>query len=221
MVKFVLGNVSANCPVCGVICSFEYMGNRNVEYGTITQTVPGGTTFYKLLRCAACGRGAMAETKAPTGMGYAHSNELISFYPPSTDRLRIPTDVPDGIRHEFEEAELCGSVGAWRAGSALLRSTLEKTLVASGYTKGSLAARIDEAAKDQAITGPRAKRAHAEVRVLGNDVVHDEWREVTGEEFELAHHYVQRILEDLYDDRPTVEASLIAAGRLKPPPPPS
>ena len=32
-----------------------------------------------------------------------------------------------------------------------------------------------------------------------------------------AHHYMQRILEDLYGDRPTVEKVLIAKGKLTPP----
>jgi hypothetical protein len=43
---------------------------------------------------------------------------------------------------------------------------------------------------------------------LGNDVLHDDWREVLPGEYEDAHKYTQRILEDFYDDRPTVEARL-------------
>jgi hypothetical protein len=54
------------------------------------------------------------------------------------------------------------------------------------------------------------------VRVLGNDVLHDEWREVTPEDAEKAHHYVQRILEDFYDDRSTVESELRSKNRLPP-----
>jgi predicted NAD-dependent protein-ADP-ribosyltransferase YbiA (DUF1768 family) len=50
--------------------------------------------------------------------------------------------------------------------------------------------------------------------LFGNDVLHDEWREVTGEEYEAAHHYVQRIVEDFYDPRAEVEATLIKSGRL-------
>jgi hypothetical protein len=75
------------------------------------------------------------------------------------------------------------------------RSALEKALKANGYMKGSLAARIDEAAGDGVITEARRKRAHEDVRVLGNDVLHDEWRSVTDDEVTAA-HYVQRILED-------------------------
>jgi hypothetical protein len=142
---------------------------------------------------------------------------LGDFYPRTIDTLPIPQHVPLGVQSEFREAELCASVGAWRAGSSLLRSTLEKTLAANGYDKGSLAARIDEAAVDGAITAARSKRAHEDIRVLGNDVLHDEWREVTQDEFDLAHHYAQRILEDFYDDRPSVEALLISKGRLKAP----
>jgi len=128
--------------------------------------------------------------------------------------LDIPISVPEGIRNEFAEAELCASVQAWRAASALLRSTLEKTLRANGYKKGTLRDRIDEAAMDGVITEARKKRAHEDIRVLGNDVLHDEWREVEGNEFNSAHRYAQRILEDLYDDRASVEALLKAKGRI-------
>jgi hypothetical protein len=48
---------------------------------------------------------------------------------------------------------------------------------------------------------------------LGNDVLHEDWREVTFDEYEEAHKYAQRILEDFYDDRATVEGRLTAKGR--------
>lgn len=67
------------------------------------------------------------------------------------------------------------------------------------------------------ITASRSRKAHEDIRVLGNDVLHDEWRAVTQDEFDLAHHYVQRILEDFYDDRPSVEALLMDKGRMQKP----
>jgi hypothetical protein len=66
------------------------------------------------------------------------------------------------------------------------------------------------------ITEARKERAHQEVRVLGNDVLHDAWRAVDKDEAMLAHHYVQRVLEDFYDDRGTVEKLLTSTGRLPP-----
>lgn len=164
--------------------------------------------MYRLLRCAGCGRGGIAVL---LGGNY---DVLFDFYPKTIDALEIPDSIPQGIEAEFREAELCCSVGAWRAASALLRSTLEKTLKANGYTKGTLEKKIDEATSDGVLTAARKQRAHDEIRVLGNEVVHDEWREVTPEEVEMAHHYTQRILEDFYDDRDAVEAILKKKKRI-------
>jgi Domain of unknown function (DUF4145) len=97
---------------------------------------------------------------------------------------------------------------------------LEKTLKANGYTRTNdpslrdLQKRIDAAAADGVISDARRKRAHEDIRSLGNDVLHDDWRDVIPEEVENAHRYTQRILEDLYDDRATVEALLIAKNRI-------
>jgi hypothetical protein len=112
-----------------------------------------------------------------------------------------------------------------RAASALFRSVLEKTLKANGYTKGTdpslrdLQKRIDAAAADGVITQARQKKAHDDIRALGNDVLHDDWRIVTDDEVEDSHRYTHRILEDLYDDRPTVLAILIAKNRMPAPAP--
>jgi hypothetical protein len=48
-----------------------------------------------------------------------------AFYPSCTELASLPADVPTDIVAEFREAELCASVRAYRAGSALLRSVLE------------------------------------------------------------------------------------------------
>jgi hypothetical protein len=50
--------------------------------------------------------------------------------------------------------------------------------------------------------------------VLGNDVLHDEWREIPEEDVEAAKHYMQRILEDFYDDREAVLKLLRQANRV-------
>lgn len=92
-----------------------------------------------------------------------------------------------------------------------------KTLAANGYAKGTLAARIDAAAADGVITAARQRRAHDDVRSLGNDILHDEWRPVTSDEYDAAHGYVLRIIEDLYDHRGEVEALLREKGRLPEP----
>ena len=216
---YVRGNVSARCPDCeGAVTTFERKLSGH-EFGSVT--VPGTHVIgesrytqilYVLMRCAACGRGGLAKIHS----GGPGADLLECFFPVCIDRATIPDNVPVGIVSEYREAEICASVQAWRAASALLRSALEKTLKENGYNSGSsLAAKIDEAATDGIITESRRNRAHEDIRVLGNDVLHDPWRKVEDDEFDLAHHYVQRILEDFYDDRDLVEKQLNAKGKLK------
>lgn len=211
-------NVRARCPDCGgAVVTFDFrepvreFGFVLVEGGHTFQGKPYSRIHYRLLRCAGCGRAGVA--KFHDG-GAPNDVALEDFYPHAIQAVSLPKGVPEGIVKEYREAELCTSVKAWRAASALVRSTLEKTLKANGYTNGSLQARIDQAADDGVITAARKQRAHDDIRVLGNEVVHDDWREVTSAETETALHYAQRVLEDLYDDRATVEAVLKAKGRI-------
>jgi len=210
------GNVRAYYPDCGAIATFDFRDPER-EFGYILVRVShsfNGQTFecviYRLLRCSGCHRAGVAKIHQSSGP-YA---VLEDFYPTSIEKLPIPHNVPQGIANEFREAELCASVRALRAVLALFRSTLEKALEANGYTRGNLKDKIDEAARDHVITAPRQSRAQNNIRDLANEILHGPWREVTQEEVDSAHLYTQRILEDLYDDRKTVEAHLQSLGRL-------
>jgi hypothetical protein len=146
--------------------------------------------------------------------------ELLWFYPPEPrERSNLPDSVPDGITNEFREAERCMEAGCFRAAGGLFRSVLDKTMRANGYKTNAakdLYKQIEAAAADGIITESRKKRAHDEIRSLGNDILHDEWMPVSEEDVEMAHHYAQRILEDFYDDRPSALNLLVAKGRMKP-----
>jgi hypothetical protein len=211
------GNVRAHCPDCDAITSFE-----NTHKGQFLSTVIvdkshsfDGRTFsrilYEHLRCASCNRGGMATIH---DNGRVVDGVLEEFFPISVGKANIPHEVPVGILAEYREAELCLAVGAHRAASALFRSVLEKTLRQNGFVKDNLEKKIDSAAADSIITESRRKRAHEDIRVLGNDVLHDEWREISPEDAEQAAHYAQRILEDFYDDRASVVHLLTASGRI-------
>jgi Domain of unknown function (DUF4145) len=216
-------NVSANCPTCKTITSFE-------SKQTVVRNRPhmsDGRRFNRILhilsQCAACELGGFASV---SDNGNGNDSYLDDFYPFSIDSSTLPAGVPPDIQAEFREAEKCQALSMNRAASAMYRSVLEKTLKANGYTKGTdpslrdLQRRIDAAAGDGVITQARQKKAHDDIRALGNDVLHDDWRLVADDEVEDSHRYTQRILEDLYDDRPTVEALLIARNRLPAPPAP-
>lgn len=223
-----LGQILARCRGCqGGYSRFEFEA-RGKEIGVVISKdpKPGSNPWnpvltdyhYRLYRCVGCGMGALGilRMKRSDGQYPGDVAELLHFYPEAKDRLPLPEAVPEGIQEEFREAERCLEAGCYRAAAALFRSALDKTLLANGYKSGrksTLAAQIDEAAKDRIITEARKKRAHEEIRVLGNDILHDEWRELTEEDVEPAHHYIQRILEDLYDDRESVLKQLAEAGR--------
>ena len=210
--------VRANCPDCdGALTTFERSyGGRDLGHIVVNYSHHYGPRIYSrvlylLLRCAGCGRGGLAKIHDD---GSEQQTALEWFFPNSLGLAVLPDGVPGEISADFREAEICASFGARRGASALIRSALEKALKANGYVKRSLEANIDDAAGDGVITAARKQKAHDDVRVLGNDVLHDEWREVTDEEVELAIHYTQRVLEDLYDDRNSVENILLAKKRL-------
>lgn len=216
--EFANANVRACCPDCnGALTTFE-ISYGGKELGSVI--IYGDHEFnekhysrviYTLMRCAGCGRGGLAKVHCKDKFA---EGELESFFPISIEHLSVPDEVPEDIRAEFREAELCASYGAARAASALFRSTLEKTLKANGYAAGTLKDKIDEAAKDGVITKARKQRVHDNIRVLGNDVLHEDWREISTDEVSDSHRYVQRILEDFYDDRKSVESILIQKDRI-------
>jgi Domain of unknown function (DUF4145) len=205
-------DVVAMCPECGGRSTFEsrlagtYLG-RIERAGTFKyEGRQFGAKAYHLLKCAGCGRGGLVTI-------LYNPATLESFSPLTMEPAPLPKDTPDDIQAEVREAERCAAVGAWRAASAMLRSALEKTLLMNGYDTGKLVHKIDAAAADAVITDARKQRAHAEVRVLGNDVLRDAWRAVTEVEYELSHLYTQRVIEDFYDSRAQVEAVLKGKGR--------
>jgi Domain of unknown function (DUF4145) len=223
-------NVVARCPDCDAVTSFDTKGHSNTALGAVIINAPHQyqgqrytRTLWQFFRCNVCNRGAVAKIY---DNGQSQTAVLGEFIPQAIEKAALPASVPEDIAKEFREAEKDAAHGAYRSGSAMLRSVLEKMLKKNGYVEveytddkggkrksNSLLYRIDAAADDAVITDTRRKRAHESIRVLGNDVLHDDWREVAQDEFEEAHRYTQRILEDFYDDRATVEARLNAKGR--------
>jgi hypothetical protein len=227
--------VRARCPDCGGIPTTFEGRESSREFGTVLQQTSSAPGFvfqsrpfiraiYRLVRCSVCGRGGLATiydspVTFKTEDQKAHEGKpgvvLVEFFPVSIETLPLPTGCPLGIANEFREAERCASIGAWRGAIALLRSTVEKAFRVNGYDpRKSLKDRIDEAASDGIIRLAHRERAHKHIRLLGNDILHDDWREVTPDEFDDSHTYVQWILQDFYDARPEVEQILKKGGKV-------
>jgi len=218
-------NVLARCPDCDAVTSFDTRGHGNNALGAVIIDGPHqyrgnryGRVLWQFFRCNVCNRGAVAKLY---DNGSPQTAVLEVFLPKAIEKAALPKDVPQDLVKEFREAEIDAANGAYRSASAMLPSVLDKTLKKNGYDEveytddkgvrkksNSLLHRIDAATSDGVITETRRRRAHENIRVLGNDILHEDWREVTEQEFEEAHKYSQRILEDFYDDRATVEARL-------------
>jgi hypothetical protein len=215
--EFIQGNVRGDCPDCGVPTSWEFRTPGGGEFGSLVEqkqhTFAGetyGIVLFKVFRCVGCSRPGVA--KLHQNQQYMES-KLEWFWPTGIPAATLPSRLPTGVMREFREAETCMSAGATRGAAALLRSALEKVLTLNGYDESNLYKKIDAAGRDAVITAARQQKAQDMVRTLGNDVLHDDWREVTLEEVDAAHLYVARICEDLYDDRPSVEKALGIAKR--------
>jgi hypothetical protein len=130
-------NVLARCPDCDTVTSFDTRGHGHTTLGTVIinqgQTHEGvsySRILWQAFRCNVCSRGAIAKI---LDQGRDATAVLVDFLPGAIEKAALPPAVPDDIVHEFREAELDASHGAYRSGSALLRSVLEKTLKKNGY----------------------------------------------------------------------------------------
>ena len=216
------GNIRARCPGCdGAWSTFEWRSATS-EFGAVVWKCADIQQFeYRLFRCAGCGRGGLGlvhviRTPRNNTNQYPGMHPVLkAFHPETRERLPLPAAVPPGIVSEFREAETCLAAGCTRAAAGMVRSVLDKTLRANGYKtdRESLKEQIDAAAANGVITQARKRRAHEDIRVLGNDVLHEEWQEIPADAVEHALQYAQRILEDLYDDRESVLKQLREAGR--------
>lgn len=218
-VKYEDGVVRCVCPDCNAVTNFtaEWGGGaygcHEIEVKHRYNSHLYDRIRYALLRCVGCGRGGMAEIHYNKKDGI-NRGVIEEFSPVSISKAKVPESVPESILNELREAERCASVGAWRAGSAMLRSVLEKIFKENGYAERRLVDKINKGNSDGVITNSRAKKAHDDIRVLGNDVLHEKWRKVTEEEFRAAYHYCQRIIEDFYDERDIVLEILKSKGRV-------
>jgi hypothetical protein len=208
------GNIQACCPQCqGALSTFEW-NSKDKIYGSVTVADVADSTCYRLYRCAGCGSGAMAVVRFSGKLWPGDTRQLVTFHSEAAERLALPRDLPQYLVSEFREAEKCLDMGCLRAAMGLFRSVLVKTLRANGYAADRglpLNQQLDVMAEDGLITRTRHRKA---ARVLGHDIIDDEWHEPPRIDLEALRRFTQRILEDLYEDRAATVLMLRDAGRL-------
>ena len=225
----------AYCPECNSICTFHAKdaGNGGKDYSSFSTRIPeaekieagkdnNGREYDHILyhchKCGGCGRGGLS-------VSYTSQNnlrKLKEFFPSVVTHEKLPENTPEDIVKEFREAETCLGNNCNRAASAMIRSTLEKILKANGYENTNsdgfdnmgLQKKIEEAVKDGVLMIARGERAKNDIKVLGDEVVHREWREISDEEVFKALEYTLWIIRDFYDGRDTIERVLKQKNRI-------
>lgn len=169
---------------------------------------------WQLTRCSGCGSGALVQLREIRNDGLVSEKQIISFYPRADLSLPVPDDVPDKLRDEFQEAGLCISAGANRAGLAMLRSTIDRILVANGLIDGAICDRVERAKDLGLITCSRSALAHEYLNVMEDNLLHKNWRPVDTAVATAAHNFCLDLLKDFYHERGHVESVLLRAGIL-------
>ena len=157
-----------NCPRCGT---------QNVAFTILHETLcdQHGSFWDTFAQCGYCNRGIVAtfETynKRAPSVAFRQSR-LLSIAPPLPD-TGAPNYTPQNVARFFEQA-MDNLSSNWDAAGGMFRKALDTGLKSKfPKMKGTLYARIEEAAKKQDLTPELAKWAH-EIRLGGNDAAHEE-----------------------------------------------
>ena len=105
--------------------------------------------------------------------------------------------VPAPVRSAFDEACKCLASDCPRAGAAMARCALEGIVVDQGETKGLLVQRLKSLA-DRGVLLPTLAAWSKEVRLLGNDAVHDLAVDVSMEDASQLVEFIRELAKYLY-----------------------
>ena len=167
-----------NCPYCGT---------KSVAFTILHETlwskgIKNPSTRYQrhlwdvFSKCGKCARGIVAtfETgneKSPKPQLPGRS-QLLEIAPSAPD-TGAPNYTPQNVARFFEQA-MDNLPSNWDAAGGMFRKALDTGLKSKfPKMKGTLYARIEEAAEKQDLTPELAKWAH-EIRLGGNDAAHEE-----------------------------------------------
>jgi hypothetical protein len=184
------------CPICGAFTSVEpvevgasvkiktHLGWRN-EHGTASAVIhdKDGRASYAILDCQACGGRFVG--KADRGM-----DEWSAVYPIAGKR--VDTNIDEPMKGEFEEANVCFAVGAYRGCASMCVTALEamwRDQKASGLRE----------LKERGIISQRLYEKANEVRLWGDIAKHEFVADVVEkEDAEELLVYLETILNDVY-----------------------
>jgi hypothetical protein len=200
---------SGLCPRCDKQSSFEAIGSLPITFdgGHIVSTNPPTPTFDERATgfiCRHCSQGFVVVESEWRGGTLRRDNP--NNYGEVTWRGHHWWPVPGAILHEsvpatvrsaFDEACKCLASDCPRAATAMARCALEGIVVDQGETKGRLVDRLKQLA-DKGALQPTLAAWSKEVRLLGNDAVHDLTAEVIMDDARQLIEFIRELTKYLY-----------------------
>lgn len=200
------------CPHCGSFTAFSpaqirgegvLLDKSSDEYThwgevQISAVVPNkyeyGEEGYAILVCLSCTNYFIAKREK-----YGDKDDWLAVYP--IQHKPVASEIPEPIKSEFEEANLCFAVGAYKACVTISMVALES------LWQQQKASGLNEL-RDRGVISPRLFDQATEIRLWAGLVKHELTHEtVTREETEELLSYLEEILHDVYV-RPTRSAAL-------------
>ena len=182
------------CPICNVATAFtpdffQASVSLSTTLGTqlregvataITPLEPGKAT-YAIIICQSCNKRFVATKKA---------DEWQSVFPILT---RLPDDlIPEPIRGQFGEANLCFAVGAYRAAVTMCQTALE------AMWREKQSSGLDDL-KDKGIISEKLRSQAEEIRLWANIIKHDKFPDpINREDAEQLLAYLEVMLHEVY-----------------------
>lgn len=156
------------CPRCGGFTSFspvllqgdgvlvnESMGS-SVHYAKVRMpAVTDGWPEYAILKCEACGERFVANK----------TGDWVAVYP--VPNSAVAEEIPDPVNSEFQEANLCFAVGAYRGCLLVCRTALIDMQREQGVKS------FKELVEEKGIISPTLYKQADEVRLWANTIGHE------------------------------------------------
>ncbi|HTC71559.1 MAG TPA: DUF4145 domain-containing protein [Solirubrobacteraceae bacterium] len=148
---------------------------------------------WTMVQCDRCSEPTI-QLREDYGGGFADDDHPATIYPAPT---RLSTNIPSGLRRDWEEAQTCFRAKAHAACVVMVRRTLEGACADQGVKERTLAKNLKKLAEDGLVDETLAQWADA-LRIVGNRGAHSTGTEVPREDAEDALAFAEALLDHIY-----------------------
>lgn len=191
--------VAMSCPHCEHVAMHDVMGRAfwdGVDYVSNTQL--SAATEWRFLQCQKCGQ-ICVDSRLDHGLGLTANANVT--YPAARE---LSKDVPEALREEWDEAQICFRNGALKSCAGAVRRTVEGTCSEHGISERtldlSLKAMIEQGVIDQTLFEWATM-----LRLVGNAGAHY-GENISVEDVQDALSFTEALLDHIYVLRKRFEA---------------